>query len=646
MPTTVELQAQHEALGRNCSSIFTNIVEYYDKLRQIELETKKAETSLLKVQIEEKQSSDLFGSIYGQFKTDVSAGIETFLGEDFISFSDLSQGLDGALSNILDYKNPLGALALTSTSMLGTAGASLGLFSSSGAAELTANMQSLKGKCDLTGEAPKAIDMLAQNVSNISDTIKSKFSEIAKLSSAFDNLRGNYEGFGAGLLTVVGNTLKIGLRREVTLIKEIKHSITQINGAVKKMSNDDYVTNHAYIISTVRDLILDANVNLDDVLTNISLGGNIPEGNLVFAKENITLAKDTLGNTKLELKALIPSLNAIKVAMYLVKLENQLIALEQLQLENQNTVRFFGAFEDTFIAATPGVDYVYAPIIDLIKCRLIKTANDMKATLDKKAQLTFLLKEKQWYVELLIALAFFKAIKTGEKGADFLRNLHFAVDYRPQNVVSSYDGTTSNERVQQILALYLRQVRKKIKQNVTADSVVNLGVMASFELDQYVKQRPNFSGALLQEVFGIDLPPALASVVSDQISGPIDHALSALSKYQEGIAMAQTYIGTMNNLGFDLSVEALMKGDFDNFFAFANFKETVRRLIDLAAGCLDTTEPDPKRMNQMLQLNYKLSGQVRSADIFADVYYRADQNYLEVVLGQELPALQNDIPSL
>jgi len=384
------------------------------------------------------------------------------------------------------------------------------------------------------------------------------------------------------------------------------------------------------------------------IVETLLAGGELDEGSYQFAEDNVEIVKEMMeGDYYSDIFQIFPTKRMLKVMIYYMELTVYIRTFEKVSANNRIQSKNFFEFETNFTQQSPGIDALYGPILSLIRCRIQRTAQDMSSTLDKDQLFTFLLKEKQWYVEMLLTLQIFKTLEYFNKikdalgSLDIMKALNFQVDLDNGSISTSYSGQVTAETVVEDLRRYLSLVKKKINNNLPAVVVTAQGEVVSFELSEYVRERSAFQGALFVSVFlPENTPPAFQRIGASLLANPIQNAIAKLDANAiQGIVLAQQFYFLLNSADAQIMINALKNGDFAQFFQVDivnSVKKELEAWTSALLNCLNTQEnPDPQLVAKAQNSFEKAQEQVRASATWRDIYYNSnDRHFQSVVLGE------------
>lgn len=648
-------QIKQQSLGRNCASGLTSLRSVIDSVEN----AVSAETKTALMLLSNQPSEDPMWSFTESLVSDTSSGIGSNIIDPITGAAADSYGV--LVNTILDPTNIVDAATLTVTAMLGSTAGSVGAFDPEAKKLLVSKtLERAKGACGSTissqellsnswGGLQQAWGKLSQTAKEEQQKIKAFFAASGKTNASGDGL-----GFGDGLRTITGGFLKVVLGNELSTLKQIAQTIEKLSDTVAKLTAEDYATNHPYLIALVRQHIWAADANLASVNALLLQGSSFDDATYEAAKSELEGAASVLkGDYWDDLLKIFPTARMLRVIALMVELEVLIETFDKLSTDNRSHTKNFFEFKTNFRVKTPGVDVLYGPIISAIRCRLQGMTEDMSQTLAKDQLLTYLLKEKQWYAELQLTLLLFngmkyfdqfkKALKSSGIGVD---KLNFKVDIDEQSLSTSYTGTLSKETLVAEMNKYVFYVKRKVNHNVPNSLVVGYGDVVLADVALYIRERPAFHGSLFVETFGTYLPKNAKNLISSIANNPVEDALNKLNTFAgPGIIAAQAYINALSASNTDLSVDALMRGDFDQFFRFDSVVNSLTQKLQetaaLVIDCLESKEPPDPTSLAAAKSAYKVAQeQARASAIYRDVVYNGAEKQLQAIILGDLTKYQ------
>ena len=707
-------QLRLQSVGVNCGQSFIALNEAFAALATslgAEADS-KLRTALAAQQAKNKG--------LGTYLTDAARepfeDIAEFLGEDvFSDIKDPFSATGGFALEIADFPELFGAITATSTGILGSVGASSQLLDPENARQLTKNVLDYgkNGGCSggigestqiwgatfnsyATGIQSK-IDKLNKDITKFSNSLKS-FGQ--KLGSAFDPNKPTTpqqdDGTLAdGLLGVGLQAFEFTIRQEAFVLKEMLRVAKKLREALNNLKDSDYKIDHAQLTDMAKQLLMIAEANLTTVDSSLSRGGALPRANYDYAKKNVDVARQLLkldtGDAWKDIYRVVPSKRQLYVVYYMARLQLLLKTFEKIAERNQVRNTNFNSYKTDFEFKTSGIDYLFGPIVNLIRCRLKKIIADMNAVMAKDKLIPYLLKEKQWYAELSIVRGMFKSVKDLERVKEQLsRDITidgfkiadgsklFKVDVDMGRVTSGYIGSTSAAEVIADGKKFVEVANQKLHKNLPGPSVVttlppapaaqiNQGdttinfppqpertvtlsyidtfyLQFEFKLTKYMAERENFSGSLLADTFGSLLPEGLQSVVADLSSkaGPLKDALDKLNSAGNAISGAQQFLTLLDENGFDKVSNSLRSGDMKEFFeanaVTANLASQIGDITGIALDCAQKQQ-DYRKAGELQRLANQSGRDQRSRELAYNILYQSDQEYIQVLLSDYYPEL-------
>jgi hypothetical protein len=646
---TFSQQIKQKSLGRNCVTGLIDFSDIYSRYKDSLQESKATELELAdNAKNNESAFGKMMSSIFSSTGANTSSSVNAFVGQDIDSLEDLLSAVGSTVDTIMDPLAITDAIATTATATLGTTLGAVGAFDPSVRDLLVSNTKERsKGVC-----GKRNIHLASNTFRGVVASygqLKSGAREIQRITKAFAAASGSGNGFGDGLKWVVGNTLLVGLNNELSILKQICDTVQDLNKAVERLRPSDYVTNHREIAAVVKFLLDRADTSLETVNNIMLAGGALDEAGYEASRIDVETAKDILkGDYFGDLLKILPTTRMLKVVGLYVKLSLLTETFNKTSDRNREDATNFFEFDLNFTRATPGIDVLYGPIVNAIRCRLQRTVSDITDTMSKDQLLLYLLKEKQWYAEALLTLELYKGlevfgkVKKALSSGDLMKALNFQVELDTGRMTTSYSGLRDKDTIVAYLTLYMDFVRKKINMNVPSSLVTSYGDLATFEIAEYIKERPAFHGASFVKVFGSSLPPNLQNFAASALSNPIEEALSHLSQdAQNGILLAQMYLAFLSDEDADLATEALSRGDLVTFFSFDSVvnklgQHLAEQSLSLVACIRNDPRPNVAAMTAAKSAYEEAQDQVRASSIWKDVYYNSHEKHIQTTILTDL----------
>lgn len=342
-------------------------------------------------------------SVFGSLSTEVPAAIADLIGS---AGGDVLGIIQGTLSGILTPSN----LEDDCGSQIGTS-------------IVTAAFSGISSQ--LQGEVDRA-NVLAGQASSIFSALRSSD-------------KGGEGSFGLGLLHGTLDAFKSTVSNELFILNELPKLIQAINKNVKKLVDSDYSTDHLLLVAICQQLLLDANSKLGTVLLGMQSGGRLNTDLFTIARDDIKIAKELLSGFELsDIFGKLTSPLTLKIAAQITLLVAYTQALEQVARINRGKADRIGGFVLQYKLFQPNIDFLYAPTIQLISCRLNKIILDMGATANLNQVFVFMTREKKWYLQLAIVLALMDGCKLLNKANSNLEKIKVDWQDHVKAVADSY----------------------------------------------------------------------------------------------------------------------------------------------------------------------------------------------------------------
>ena len=653
LPPSISGQIRVESLGLACEQVIVTLNQIKEAVNTA-IETKrKVELALAKTQ---DATQNPWSSFAESLKESINKGIDeiqeqidAFISADFNTIGDLTSTVDSTISSIIDPTSVWSSASDAFTDGLGSPQGLVGPDPAVSRARLVKSTNDRsKGVCAPGVTFQALLNNTFAAAGNVTNQVKQIGKDVQEMVGAFRAAAGSGKGFGDGLKKIAGDALLFVLRNELITLKQIIETVEKINKTVLELRDDDYRINHRHLISLARQRVWEADDAMKLIIDTIVAGGEIDEASYQYAEDNVEQAKEILGGDYTDdLLKVFPSKRMLKLVAYYIELDVLIRTFEQSSKKNRQQSKNFFDFDSNFSQKTPGIDGMYAPVLALIRCRLQRTAQDMSDTMTKDQIITFILKEKQWYAELILTLGIFKGLEYFNKmkeaigSFDLMKVLNFQVELDNGQIQTSYSGFVSPETLVEDMRRYQSFVKKKINQNLPATVVTSTGDIVLFNIAEYIEDRSALQGALFLSVFAPDnMPPSMQRIAGSLLANPIQQAVAKLDANAiQGIVLAQAFFEYLDSSDADLAANALKEGNFVELFAMDIINSLKKQLEDYAAivlNCLNG-QPDPDaKLLERAQLDYESAqDQVRASTTWKDIYYNSNQRHFQsVVIGE------------
>lgn len=295
-------------------------------------------------------------------------------------------------------------------------------------------------------------------------------------------LREAVPDLAAGMMNLPTQSLLAILGSQDLILRRIVDVTRKINAVVADMGETDYPADHVELVRRQQLRLQDADDKLAALEARLLAGAAFNQPLWDGAKRDIDEAAQAL--CTFDLKILIGGITfkpfvLVGLVLYL---ETLLRVLRRQQAARALLSGFLGGFETAFLEELR-FDNLFLPVIDLVRCRLKRIVEDMDATIGVNRFLHYLLKEKQWCLEL-------KALSAMMRLSDKLRlpeNLNVflgtkALDDAAQAVfdfLGSQQRKLADASVDEVLRLgfaFVSVCRRKATTNLPSAAVVSLGL--------------------------------------------------------------------------------------------------------------------------------------------------------------------------
>ncbi len=383
-----ELQEKNQAHAEN-------------RLARIDVEARFAEE-----QVKRQQSADTWYDRVQEMLDDVGGEFRAAFGDDPTTVSEAKSFLDSLVSSMFD---PESVLAATSTTTdIRSAGR---LVTSpefpSAITERTPDVWTTKdpngvNRCQrslISATVSAAGRVVAGAVGNASKALRAvQISLGLAASSEF--------GVGDALAAVAARTLLEVLGGQDIVVKQLRGVAQQISDLSRRMSARDYLFDHASFVREQQAKLIEADALLAQVEARLMDAPNFDSQTWDQARAIIKEVSETL--RRLGIRDILSGLSAKPMKLYLLAAyaEVLLSVLRRYQIISDRITAALLVFPTNF--ADVRFDNLFAPLVDLVRCRVRKVIEDMDATIAKNSVLYYIVKEKQWSLELAAVAAFMK----------------------------------------------------------------------------------------------------------------------------------------------------------------------------------------------------------------------------------------------
>lgn len=317
--------------------------------------------------------------------------------------------------------------------------------------------------------ATTAASVLTTAISNVARAVKTVHSSVSFLQSSTEDL-------GPALMNIAVQNFSSLLINQDVLLDQIAGVISDIVGTLDGMDEDDYLTDHVTLIRTQQLQVQSAEQDLIATRAQLLHGGDLNKTRWVAARSKLREASDELCGLKLGISG--KPLVLYGYATYLDYLIDVLERQVSLTGGISDNIR---NFRSNFIASTT-FDSLFTPIVDQIACRVRKVIEDMDATLAKNQFIRYLVKEKQWCLELMAIAAVMKfadkmnidSALSKFSGTDALEDAADAVGDALGDAASKTDDSAVINLIPS-LRLYSSRIKRKASTNISSSALIEQG---------------------------------------------------------------------------------------------------------------------------------------------------------------------------
>lgn len=234
--------------------------------------------------------------------------------------------------------------------------------------------------------------VVAGAVGNALRAVKTVQTSIGFLREAVPDL-------AAGFMNLPAQSLLATLGSQDLILRRIIEVTRKINAVVADMGETDYPADHVELVRRQQLRLQDADDKLAALEARLLAGASFHQPLWDGARRDVDEAAQAL--CTFDLRVLIGGITfkpfvLIGLTAYL---ETLLRVLRRQQAVRARLAGFLGGFETAFLTELR-FDNLFLPVTDLIRCRLRRIIEDMDATIAVNRFLHYLLKEKQWCLEL------------------------------------------------------------------------------------------------------------------------------------------------------------------------------------------------------------------------------------------------------
>lgn len=322
--------------------------------------------------------------------------------------------------------------------------------------------------------AAAAAQTVAGAIGNAARALKTVQTSIGFLKSSIPDL-------GAAFMNQPVQSLLAIIGSQDLILKKMISVTKQIINVVDDMSEKDYPADHAEFIRRQQLLLIAADQKLSALEARLFAGASFNQSLWDGAKKNIDDAAKAL--CTFDLDVLIGGLTfkpfiLLGLVIYLETLNR--ILKRQQAIRNRLSL-FLLDFDKQFLDNLH-FDNLFLPVINLIRCRLKRIIEDMDATIEKNRFVFYLLKEKQWCLELKALSALMKLSNKLKLPTNINRFLGTEALIDAANKVFDFVGSQEKKladaSVVDVIAIcdvFTHQCRRKMVVNLPSAGLVSLG---------------------------------------------------------------------------------------------------------------------------------------------------------------------------
>lgn len=332
-------------------------------------------------------------------------------------------------------------------------------------------------------------------------------------------VRSSVEDLGPALMRIPVQNLLTILGSQDFIISQMISVTEEIISIVDGMDEEDYPADHINIIRREQSRLRGADSKLAAVEARLLAGASFHQPLWDSARKDIKDSADVFCG--LDLDDLIGGLNLkpFKLIGLVNYLETLCAVLKRQQEQREALEAAINDFEDQFLEATV-FDNLFFPIVDQIRCRLRKILEDMDATIAKNQFVRYLIKEKEWCLELMVIA---QAMKFSNKLSlpDNIRKFTGtdAIEDATRDVVDFTRDLREDLQAQNVRQLILicesftRSVRIKAVRNIPYQAIIAEG-QELIRRATACRKEGSFFGGLLDGFSGTVAKTAGAAITS------------------------------------------------------------------------------------------------------------------------------------
>ena len=304
---------------------------------------------------------------------------------------------------------------------------------------------------------------------------------VKTVQTALGFLREATPDLAAGLMRMPVQSLLAALGSQDLILDKIVAVVRRILALVADMRERDYPANHVEFVRRQQLLLEDADRKLAALEARLLAGASFDKPLWDGAHRDIDAAAKALCTFDLDVLIGGITFKPFVLVGLVAYLETLLRVLARQQALRARLAGFLDGFDRAFLTHLR-FDNLFLPVVDMIRCRLRRIVEDMDATIAVNRFLHYLLKEKQWCLEL-------KAISALMRLSDKLRlptaaNKFLGTEALNKAARAVFDfvggqhrriADASTEDVLELGAAFVLECRRKAVVNTPAAYVIGLG---------------------------------------------------------------------------------------------------------------------------------------------------------------------------
>lgn len=436
------------------------------------------------------------------------------------------------------------------------------------------------------------------------------------------------ESAGAALMDLSVQDLLAVVGSQSFVIDQIISVTREINDIVDGMDEEDYPADHITIIRREQSRLQQADLQLQALEARLLAGARFSQPLWDSARENVDEARKKLCTFDLDVLVGGLTLKPLRLIGLVTYLETLCSILRRQQRQRERVQGFLLDFDRQFNESAR-FDNLFVPVIDQIRCRLRKIIEDMDSTIAKNRFLRYLIKEKQWCLELLVI----KSVMDFAKKLDLPENINKFTGTKAivdaaeavNDFVADQLRDARKVSANQLLLIcdsYVESVRRKAVRNVPSEAVVAEGEQL-IKQAQLTKDEGNVFGGLLNGFSGSVAAHAATAVA----------AIGAIMEFAE----------ERNLTGF---VEAIREGNVTEAFGIdaltTSLEGQLTQLVACTVAIARESGGNPVAEAELLLVNEVFRDEARSLGLLDELLHNYAENHIEDQVEAEAAKLKEN----